>query len=146
MGWFDGIVGRYGGVVTTEELYRSGDTQSILFWSVRYGTLLRVREGIYCLPNLDAEAIRALRVGGRLGCVSALAYHGVAPRPAKLHVAVPGNTPRLRDPDTGERGRTPEKTVIHWSRRRPAGDRLAVSVEEARRQAASCRALSRDTL
>ena len=97
MGLFDNEITRLGGVATTAELYRHGDTQSMLYWSERYGSIIRVRAGIYCLPSLDGEAIRALRVGGRLGCVSALAYHGVAPPPARLHVAVAANTPRLRD-------------------------------------------------
>ena len=146
MQWFDKVITRLGGVATTAELYRHGDTQSMLYWSERYGSIIRVRAGIYCLPSLDGEAVRALRVGGRLGCVSALAYHGVVPPPEKLHVAVAANTPRLRDPDTGKPGRSPDTTVIHWSRRVLAGDRVAVSLDEAHRQAASCRALSRDTL
>ena len=52
----------------------------------------------------------------------------------------------LRDPDTGKPGQAPEKTVIDWSRRVLGGNRIAVSVDEAHRQAASCRGLSRDTL
>ena len=146
MGYLDSELRRYGGVVTTAEMYREGHTQSILFWSVRYGSILRVRRGIYCDPKLPADAVRALRVGGRLACVSALAHHGVIAAPDLLHVSVQGSASRLRDPDTGRRGGSPDQTVIHWSRKRVAGDRIAVSVEEARRQAASCRSLARDTL
>jgi hypothetical protein len=142
----DLFLARHGGVVTTAEFYRNGDTQSILFWRVLYGSLIRVRRGLYCDPGLPDEAIRALRVGGRLACASALAYHGGSAAPPLLHVSVPGNSPVLRDPDTGKPGRSPEKTVIHWSRRRLAGDRVAVSVAEAHRQAERCRALARDTL
>lgn len=131
--------------MTTEEFYHNGETQSILYWSVVYGSLIRIREGLYCGPDLPHEAVRALRVGGRLACVSALAFHGRAPEPELLHVVVAANTPRLRDPDTGKPGRSP-KTVIHWSRRQLAGDRIAVSVDGARRQAARCRALVRDSL
>lgn len=139
------FLARYGGVATTAEFYNHGETQSILFWSVAYGSLLRIREGWYCSPDLPAEAVRAVRVGGRLACLSALAFHGLAPQPRQLHVVVDANTSRLRDPDTGEPGRSPE-TVIHWSRRELAGDRVAVSAEEAYRQAARCRAQGRDSL
>ena len=139
------LLERYGGVATTAELYCSGKTQSMLFWSVAYGSLIRIREGLYCGTDLPTDALRALRVGGRLACVSALAFHGAGPAPDLLHVVVDRNTPRLRDPDTGKPGRSP-KTVIHWSRRQLAGDRVAVSVEEAHRQAARCRARGRDSL
>ena len=139
------LLERHGGVATTAELYRHGKTQSMLFWSVAYGTLIRIREGLYCGPDLPADAVRALRVGGRLACVSALAFHGAGAVPDLLHVVVDGNTPRLRDPDTGEPGRSP-KTVIHWSRRELDGDRISVSAEEAHRQAAKCRARGRDSL
>jgi hypothetical protein len=85
-------------------------------------------------------------VGGRLACASALAHHGVGAAPDLLHVLVDGNTPRLRDPDTGKPSKSPDGTVIHWARRPIDGDRVAVSVEEAHRQAARCRAVGRDTL
>ena len=137
MGWFDSLLARHGGVFFTEEAYARGDTQSMLFWSVAYGTILRPRRGVYCDPRLSSSAIQALHVGGRLACVSALAHHGLEPEPHELHVAVSANASRLREPNG---------PVIHWSRRRLAGDRVAVSVEEARRQAARCRALLRDTL
>jgi len=144
MAW-DRFLARHGGIATTDEFYRNGETQSILYWSVAYGSLIRIREGLYCGPDLPSDAVRALRVGGRLACVSALAFHGLGPQPDLIHVLVDGNTPRLRDPDTGEPGRSP-KSVIHWSRRRLPGDRLAVSAEEAHRQAGRCRALVRDNL
>jgi hypothetical protein len=138
MGWFDTLFAKHGGVFFTDEAYRAGETQSILYWSVAYGTIIRARRGVYCDPRLPEPALRALRVGGRLACVSALAHHGLAPHPAEVHVVVPANAARLRIPESG--------VVVHWSRRRLAGDRLAVSVEEAHRQAARCRALVRDTL
>lgn len=138
MGWFDALFARHGGVFFTDEAYAGGDTQSILYWAVAYGSIIRPRRGVYCDPRLPPEVIRALRIGGRLACASALAHHGVEPDPVELHVAVAGNASRLGDSGPG--------VVIHWSRRRLAGDRVAVSVEEAHRQASRCRGLARDTL
>lgn len=138
MGWFDALFARHGGVFFTDEAYARGDTQSILYWAVAYGSIIRTRRGVYCDPRLPPHAIRALRIGGRLACVSALAHHGAGPEPDELHVAVAGNASRLRDRGAG--------VVIHWSRRWLAGDRVAVSVEEAHRQASRCRGLLRDTL
>lgn len=138
MGWFDSLFARHGGVFFTGEAYRGGDTQSILYWAVAYGSVIRARRGVYCDPGLPGAAIRALRIGGRLACVSALAHHGLGPEPPELHVVVPANASRL-----GEIGGS---VVLHWSRRRLAGDRVAVSAAEAHRQAERCRALTRDTL
>jgi hypothetical protein len=146
MGWHDWQLAQFGGIAHTAELYRLGASQSSLFFSVGYGTIIRVRNGLYCHPALPVEVIRALRVGGRLACVSALAHHGVGESPHELHVDLDANTPRLRDPDSGEVVRAAPGVVAHWSRRPRAGDRSAVSVDEARRQAARCRALARDSL
>ena len=138
MKWFDPLLARHGGVLYTDEAYEHGDTQAMLSWAVKRGTIIRARRGVYCDPRLPARAIEALRVGGRLACASALAHHGLAQEPRELHVVVPANAARLR--------RLAEDVVVHWSRRRLAGDRVAVSVDEAVRQAARCRALVRDTL
>ena len=138
MGWFSHLLAKHGGVFFTEEAYRHGDPQSSLYWAVKYGSVLRARRGVYCDPELSAAARLALRVGGRLACVSALAHHGHCDNPDLVHIVVPANASRLRMPESG--------VVIHWSRRALEGDRIAVSESVARRQAARCRAPVRDTL
>ena len=138
MGWFDWLLARHGGVFYTAEAYSHGDTQTILRWAVIRGSIIRARRGVYCDPALPRAALRAIRIGGRLACVSALAHHGLAAMPSKLHIVVPAGASRLRSGGTG--------LVIHWSRRELAGSRVAVSVEEAYRQAARCRARGRDSL
>lgn len=138
MGWFDHLLSQHGGVFFTHEAYRDGDTQSNLYWAVKYGSVLRARRGVYCDPGLSAAAQLALRVGGRLACVSALAHHGYRDSADEVHIVVPANASRLRMPQSG--------VVIHWSRRPLDGDRIAVNESVARRQAARCRRLVRDTL
>jgi hypothetical protein len=95
-----------------------------------------VRRGWYALPGVPEDAIRAARVGGRLACVSALAHHngGVTAADQPLHVAVVRASSRLRFYDA-------EVVVLHWSRQRLPGTRLAVSEEVARAQTARCRGL-----
>ncbi|MBX3097981.1 MAG: type IV toxin-antitoxin system AbiEi family antitoxin domain-containing protein [Salinibacterium sp.] len=138
MGWFDKLLARHGGVFFTDEAYRRGDTQSMLYWSVARGSIIRARRGVYCDPRLSDAALLALRVGGRLACVSALAHHGLTAAPSEVHIVVPANASRLRKPKSS--------VVIHWTRRELGGDRIAVDENAARRQAARCRAVVRDTL
>lgn len=62
--------------------------------------IFRVRHGWYSVPDAPPEAIRAVRVGGRLTSISALLSYGLrVPRRELLHVAVVATACRLRDPD-----------------------------------------------
>lgn len=85
--------------------------------AVRNGELIRVRRDHYlAISSPDVE--RAVRVGGRVTCVSLLAMLGVFVFDAsKLHIHVDHSMSRLRSPDDharsyGPRDRT--STVLHW--------------------------------
>lgn len=121
-----------GGIATRADLFAHGCTRDEIDLAVRYGWIISVRKGVYASRDLDPTVLRALRVGGRLACVSAVAwFEGRAIRPDEpVHVLVRGNASRLGG---GE-------AVIHWSRRRVSGSRGIVDEEVARRQAAACRA------
>lgn len=125
-------VSALGGIATRAELFAHGCTKEEIDLAVRYGWILSVRKGMYANRDLDATVLRALRIGGRLACVSAIAWcEGRAlPADERLHVLVRGNASRL-----GE-----GSAVIHWSRRPVSGSRGIVDEEIARRQAATCRA------
>ena len=65
----------------------------------RQGVLLRPRIGWYADPGLPSDAVRAVRVGGVLGGVSAVASYGLpVPEGAEktLHVSLSDNAARLR--------------------------------------------------
>lgn len=63
------------------------------------GALRRVRHGWYADPAADARALRAVQLGGRLGCVSACAAHGLwVPPGHDLHVTFNRRTPDLLPP------------------------------------------------
>lgn len=106
---------------------------------VGYGSLVLVRKGWYALPGENEQVVRAWRVGGRLACVSAIAFHEGREPTGELHVEVPGNTARLRSPSDR---RVPldrdDDVVIHWARLRSDGDSRAVDRAAAARQAAFC--------
>lgn len=76
------------GVFTTAELLAVGASENRLRRAVADGDFLRLRSGWYARPDADPSVVEAVSSGGVLGCVSALAFHGVwtAPGYPALHV------------------------------------------------------------
>jgi very-short-patch-repair endonuclease len=112
-------VRRLGGAAETRELVALGIAPHRLTGAVRAGELVRVRRGWYALRDTDPALLDAIRVGGRLACVSAAAYYGWAtPERHGLHVCVTENASRLRMPAHSSR---PAPTV-HWGSPRSAGE------------------------
>ena len=106
-------------VLHRDELLAAGATGRSLTAAVRYGYLTRLRNGHYCLPGTDPHLQRAVRIGGVLGCVSALESYGVFTYDSsRTHLHLDGNMARLRAP---ARSRTPltrhnrAGAVLHWS-------------------------------
>ncbi len=133
---------RLGGIATTAELLRAGHEGALIRLFAEYGRIMRVRKGWYADPSVDDAVLAACRVGGRLACLSALAFHGLGtPGPTRLHVSVPRSASRLRS-SGNHRERLAERhdaaIVVHWSRSDPTGDRLTVSLSEAMAQAQAC--------
>ncbi len=131
---------RLGGVASRWQLRSRGVSADALDVAAWYGrSIIRVRKGWYARADENPDAIRACRVGGRLTCVSAIAFHdGSAPPPA-LHVEVPANAPRLRDPDDPRKRLGPDSpVVVHWTRHPGPGDARAVTAAHAEAVAAAC--------
>ncbi|WP_281882120.1 type IV toxin-antitoxin system AbiEi family antitoxin domain-containing protein [Agromyces rhizosphaerae] len=120
-----------GGIATRRQLLDAGHSPGLLTMAVRAGVLRRVRRGHYASTSAERAAVVAVRVGGRLGCVSAAASLGMwAGSDAAVHIALPANAARLRTrhPLTdrsdaplrlaGEDGihsdRHEELLVLHW--------------------------------
>ncbi|MEO6532253.1 MAG: hypothetical protein ABIO06_01635 [Pseudolysinimonas sp.] len=134
------VVDLQGGIVSRRQLRAWGvdhDAINVAAWYGRH--LIRVRNGWFARPSENREVLRAWRVGGRLTCASALAFHdGVAPGPV-LHIEVPGWATQLRDPDNHRKRLGPEAAVvIHWARHPGPGTARAVTAEYAERVAAAC--------
>jgi hypothetical protein len=124
---------RLGGVASTKELRSAGVDRGRLDVAVQYGKVIRVRKALWALPDVPAEVINALRLGGRLACVSALAFHGeIDETPSPLHIEVLLVSSGTKAAAAGAAG-----AVRHWSRY-PHGHRLAVDQETAWAQYETC--------
>ncbi|GAB3605418.1 hypothetical protein GCM10027413_08270 [Conyzicola nivalis] len=106
-------------IATRSQLLSAGATPRDLTVAVRGRRLLRVREGYYAEPLADPALLQAVRIGGRLGCVSALQRHGVWVPPHSFpHVSVEPNASRLRSPRDRSRPLEPQNRdgcEVHWA-------------------------------
>jgi hypothetical protein len=136
------IIDRSGGIASKRQLVAWGVDASWIDLAAWYGRhVIRVRHGWFARSTEHPEVIRAWRVGGRLTCVSALAFHEGMDADAGpvLHVEVPGNACQLRDPDRSrDRLGSDAAVVIHWTRNPGPGTRRAVSRKHAEQVAARC--------
>jgi very-short-patch-repair endonuclease len=96
------------------------------------------------VPVARTEAVRAIRVGGRLGCISAARSHGLAiPTDHRLHIALDDHATRLRSSRNGFRnisaGDDPG-VVWHWTGElgHHGTERFRLSVVRALEQVAAC--------
>ena len=123
------LFAKHNGLVKTRELLAIGVDDELIRMARNYRRLIHVRRGWWALPSTPPVLLRAWAAAGRLACVSALAFHGIVLDVSdELHIEVPAVSKGARQP--GLR--------VHWSRRQDNGDRRAVSVEIAMRQAARC--------
>jgi very-short-patch-repair endonuclease len=100
--------------LTRADLVAAGWTGRAITDAVKSGALMRIRRGHYGTSTLNADVERAVRVGGRLGCVSELEFRGVwVLESTTLHVHVAPNAARLRNPDTTT-PRSSTDVVVHW--------------------------------
>ena len=97
---------RRGGAAHTSDIYAAGFSRSAVSASVRGGGMLRIRRSWIVLDDCDAAIVAAVRVGGRLTCVSAAERIGLwTPAHEDVHVVVAPGATRLES--TGLR--------VHWS-------------------------------
>jgi very-short-patch-repair endonuclease len=96
---------------TTAELRAQGHTIQTIRDSIEAGDLERVVRGWHAVRQTDRTAVRAMRLGGRLSCVSALGMHGAwVPPDQGVHLLMPSHA-------SGRRlaHRTlPDNHVAHW--------------------------------
>jgi hypothetical protein len=123
-------INELGGIASTQQLDAAGYWQSMIQLYSMYGTIINVCKGWWATPMTPQHLIVARRAGGRLACVSALAYHGFAQWTEPLHISLGRSRKKPRDPTL----------VLHWSRISQPGDPYAVSAGVAAQQAIRCRA------
>ncbi len=107
-------------VIQTSELRAAGATWRSLKGAVDNGFLVRGRRGHYALPSTNQRILEAVRVGGRLSCISAAADVGIfAVDPSIAHIHLDPNASRLRAPkDRFQRLTVANRKGIelHWDR------------------------------
>src|SRR5690606_7750736 len=62
-------------LAATHELLKAVHHPRLLTHLVRSGEIIRVRQGWYCLPTVPSTMQEAVRVGGRLSCISGCEFH-----------------------------------------------------------------------
>ena len=106
------VIDRQGGIASRRQLLAWGLDPGWIDLAAWYGrSVIRVRNGWFARPSENREVLRAWRVGGRLTCVSALAFHDQVPAGPVLHVEVPGWATQLRDPDDRRTRLRPDAAV-----------------------------------
>jgi very-short-patch-repair endonuclease len=108
-----------GGLAATFELYADGHSRPDIAEAVSLGSLIRVRQGWYCLPEVHPLLREAARVGGPATCSSGLRLQSIWTMPSPvLHVAVRPTASRLRS-RRDKRVRLVDAAVpqvrIHWT-------------------------------
>jgi very-short-patch-repair endonuclease len=131
-------------VLSSRELLRFGATSHRLTSAVRDGLLIRVRRDHYVHPGTDPAVVAAVRVGGRLTCVSLLrACNVFVTEDSRLHIHMPVSMSRSRSPHNSRVPLGPTNrsgVVLHWSRPfdEYASARGSVSLLDALAQAIEC--------
>ncbi|MBH0115671.1 hypothetical protein I6E52_02295 [Salinibacterium sp. NG253] len=106
------LVDELGGLAQKRQLVARGAQDFDLTRAVRQGEVIRARQGWYTTVEESEPRVRAVRVGGRLTGISAIAdWGGWVLQDHPLQVSVPRNAARLRS---------------QWNRRRPLGTRRGV--------------------
>lgn len=113
--------------VTTAQLRAQGLSRSAISSAVRASVLIRARRGVYLSGDTPDLIVRAVRVGGRLTCLSLLSLSGVFVRSnAQIHVHMQRSASRMRSPHD-RRARLEPKTKrgvrLHWL---PTAEALAL--------------------
>jgi very-short-patch-repair endonuclease len=113
------IIDSMGGMAQKQQLVRRGVRDRDLTYAVRIKDVVRVRNGWYSTMDERSPELRAVRVGGRLTGISAIAARGgwvLSEHP--LHVAINDNAARLRTPHNRHQKLKVNSTggvVLHWS-------------------------------
>jgi hypothetical protein len=105
-------------IVSRDQLISHGATGKVLTHAVKSHQLIRARRDHYALPTESNHVISAVRVGGRLDCVSSLAQAGIfAFDTSVTHVRLDHQMSRMRS--TRSRfipltGHNRQNVNLHW--------------------------------
>ena len=147
MSWHSAFDDTGARVLSRAELLARGATGASLTAAVRSHFLLRVRRDHYALPDCDAHVVEAVRIGGRLGCISALADYGVFVSDSRFtHAHLHPLASRPRSPRNRfvrlSRGNR-DGVEIHWTNLIDEGDgnECRIGVRDALIQSLDCQSV-----
>ena len=128
------LVNGLGGMAQKRQLVARGARDHHLTAAVRNGSVIRARQGWYTTMPAQDRRVRAVRVGGRLTGLSAIAaLGGRVLSETVLHVALPRNAARLRS-QHDRRVHPPAPRIrgvrLHWQEQAP-GSAWSVALVEA---------------
>lgn len=120
-------------VFSRAELLDAGSSAEDITRAVKAGTLVRLRRDHYSRPSIDAQIAEAVRIGGRVSCVTLLQMLGVfVLKSSGLHLQLAPHMSRIRT-------RASKSTVMHWPRwSHRGGPRHVALLEDAVRQSILC--------
>jgi len=122
------VLENLGSLATLGELTSAGLRAAEIDDALRAGVLIRIRRGWYASTLAPEQAVRALRAGGAVGCITGAAMHGCwAAADPRLHVAVLNKARTIKDPDSGQDSSVDSlrsRVVFHWT--------AAVRLEDSR--------------
>lgn len=143
------VVRSNGGVCRTRDFRAAQISERWVAFAVRTGEIERARIGHFVDPALPIEVKQAVRVGGRLSCVSAAPLLGlrVLRHADRLHIVVDPHDSRFRRPTSPttrmrmqlERQRVDPSVRLHWSAPRAGAEHPAlVTIEDCLAHAIAC--------
>jgi very-short-patch-repair endonuclease len=139
----DRLLAAHDGVVTRAQLEGAGFTAYRRQRALADGQLIRIRNGWFAAVGAPEQIVRAVRVGGRLTCASALAHRGLWTMPdSRLHIALASNACRLRSPDDRHEPLDPAdpSLALHWRHYAHTSHAAVDSVESAASHLLRCAA------
>ena len=118
MSWTEAFASAGYTIASRADLRALGATDRMLTSAARSHHLLRVRRDHYAIPGTDLHVLRAVRVGGRLACVSALRHEGIFGFDyTNTHIHLRKSASRSRSPRTRAVPLTAvnrEGARLHW--------------------------------
>jgi very-short-patch-repair endonuclease len=144
MTWHDSFISLGRTVASRHELIAAGASGRMLTAAVAGGSLVRIRRDHYALPSTANAIQKAVRVGGRVACVSALRAMSVFVVDSNVtHIHLPREASRLRSPANRRVLLSPDNRAgahLHWwPLLDPAGgDETIVGIEDALAQVIRC--------
>jgi len=136
------IVIAHNGIAHSTTLRAAGASDSMVALAVARGDVARIRNGWVAIESAPRELVNAVKVGGRLSCISVLRMHGVwCVDDRHSHVSTSRRPGRLRSPTGGPLGNPARWGLkVHVVAGRHDPSRLVDSIDEALLHLFSCHA------